>query len=49
MKTKRKMLNQILEDTRRRLKKKEFSENAEDVLQNALNTLDEQGENFFKI
>ena len=46
---KRKMLNQILEDTRRRLKKKEFSENAEDVLQNALNTLDEQGENFFKI
>ena len=46
---KRKMLNQILEDTRRRLKKKEFSENAEDVLQNALNALDEQGENFFKI
>jgi F0F1-type ATP synthase membrane subunit b/b' len=46
---KRKILNQIIEDTRCRLKKKAFSENAEDVLQNALKALDKQGQNFFKM
>lgn len=40
---KTKMLNQILSDTRRYLKKQESSENAEDVLQNAFSVLEEQG------
>lgn len=40
---KTKMLNQILSDTRRYLKKQETSENAEDVLQNAFSVLEEQG------
>ena len=40
---KTKMLNQIIENTRSRLKKNELIEDSEEVLQNALIVLDEQG------
>lgn len=44
---KSKMLNQVLSDTRRRLKERDEPEDPEKVLQTALNVLDEKGKAFF--